>query len=387
MREMQFAAIVLTMSMAMILMTMLPAEVKDDRVANRSRWWMAGALLLLTVQFLLQYLLGLRQEGVVQAVMLNLICFVPCSMLLSMSVLNLQLQGRPLHRDWAVGGAVTLCISGGFAILALLQQSHAVSLNTGSLLRIEVAGSIVYAALQLYYGLRIGRQLRQMEQALDDYYAQEQPGLLRWMKVSIGGLLALALTVPAFIFLQGLPLALYGVFFVVAIVYLWFSMVRYIISEESRRMKEAAGSEQTEQGEEQALSDEQARSDEAPAPAADGAAEAARSLVEDKVVQWTERKGYLKQGLTKKQVAEAMQLSDNQLGEWIRAQGYKSFRQWMNTLCIEEATRQLSTHGDFNIGSIADLCGISRSHFHRLFRQYTGTTPAQYQKLTLERKQ
>jgi AraC-like DNA-binding protein len=369
------------MSMAMILMTMLPAEVKDDRVANRSRWWMAGALLLLTVQFLLQYLLGLRQEGVVQAVMLNLICFVPCSMLLSMSVLNLQLQGRPLHRDWAVGGAVTLCISGGFAILALLQQSQAVSLDTGSLLRIEVAGSIVYAALQLYYGLRIGRQLRQMEQALDDYYAQEQPGLLRWMKVSIGGLLALALTVPAFIFLQGLPLALYGVFFVVAIVYLWFSMVRYIISEESRRMKEATGSEQTEQGE------EQARSDEAPAPAADGSAEAARSLVEDKVAQWTEHKGYLKQGLTKKQVAEAMQLSDNQLGEWIRAQGYKSFRQWMNTLCIEEATRQLSTHGDFNIGSIADLCGISRSHFHRLFRQYTGTTPAQYQKLTLERKQ
>lgn len=381
MREMQFAAIVLTMSMAMILMTMLPAEVKDDRVANRSRWWMAGALLLLTVQFLLQYLLGLRQEGVVQAVMLNLICFVPCSMLLSMSVLNLQLQGRPLHRDWAVGGAVTLCVSGGFAILALLQQSYAVSLDTGSLLRIEVAGSIVYAALQLYYGLRIGRQLRQMEQALDDYYAQEQPGLLRWMKVSIGGLLALALTVPAFIFLQGLPLALYGVFFVVAIVYLWFSMVRYIISEESRRMKEAAGSEQTEQGE------EQARSDEASAPAADGAAEAARSLVEDKVAQWTEHKGYLKQGLTKKQVAEAMQLSDNQLGEWIREQGYKSFRQWMNTLCIEEATRQLSTHGDFNIGSIADLCGISRSHFHRLFRQYTGTTPAQYQKLTLERKQ
>ena len=249
---MQFTAIVLTMSMAMILMTMLPAEVKDDRVANRSRWWMAGALLLLTVQFLLQYLLGLRQEGVVQAVMLNLICFVPCSMLLSMSVLNLQLQGRPLHRDWAVGGAVTLCVSGGFAILALLQQSHAVSLDTGSLLRIEVAGSIVYAALQLYYGLRIGRQLRQMEQALDDYYAQEQPGLLRWMKVSIGGLLALALTVPAFIFLQGLPLALYGVFFVVAIVYLWFSLVRYIISEENRRMKEAARSEETAQSEEKA---------------------------------------------------------------------------------------------------------------------------------------
>ena len=102
---MQFTAVVLTLMMAMILMTMLPAEVRNDRVANRSRWWMAGALLLLTVQFLMQYLLGLRQEGVTRAVMLNLICFVPCSMLLSMSMLNLQLQGRTERRDWAVGGA------------------------------------------------------------------------------------------------------------------------------------------------------------------------------------------------------------------------------------------------------------------------------------------
>jgi len=30
---------------------------------------------------------------------------VPCSMLLSMSMLNLQLQGRTERRDWAVGGA------------------------------------------------------------------------------------------------------------------------------------------------------------------------------------------------------------------------------------------------------------------------------------------
>jgi AraC-like DNA-binding protein len=35
MKEMQFTAVVLTLMMAMILMTMLPAEVRNDRVANR----------------------------------------------------------------------------------------------------------------------------------------------------------------------------------------------------------------------------------------------------------------------------------------------------------------------------------------------------------------
>ena len=166
MKEMQFTAVVLTLMMAMILMTMLPAEVRNDRVANRSRWWMAGALLLLTVQFLLQYLLGLRQEGVAQAVMLNLIFFIPCSMLLSMSIINLQQQGRTERRDWAVGGATTLCLSCGFAMLAFLLQRRIITIDTGSLLHIEVAGSIAYAAMQLYYSLRIGRLLRHQPSTL-----------------------------------------------------------------------------------------------------------------------------------------------------------------------------------------------------------------------------
>ena len=184
----------------------------------------------------------------------------------------------------------------------------------------------------------------------------------------------LAITVPAFIFVEGRTLAIYGVFFIVTVAYLWFSLVRYIISEENRRMKEAARSEET------AQSEKKAQSEAAPAAAADGSATVARRLVETKVAQWIAGKGYLKQGLTKTDVAGAMQLTDRQLSDWIRAAGYESFSHWMNTLRIEEATRQLKAHSDFNIGTIADLCGISRPHFHRLFRQYTGTTPAQYQK-------
>lgn len=375
MKEMQFTAMVLTLMMALILTTMLPAKVKDDRVANRSRWWMAGALLLLTVQFMLQYVLGLRQEGVVQAVMLNLICFVPTSMLMSMSVLNLQQQGHTAHRDWAVGGVATLCISGSGTVLSLLLQSSVLHIDTGSLLRIEVAASIGYAAMQLYYGLRIGSQLRRMEHALADYYAQEQPALLRWMKVSIAGLLAMALTVPAVIFVSGWPLAVYGVFFIVAIVYLWFSLVRYIISEEGHRMKVAAGSVD-------AMRSAVANSVQSPlggelsaTPGTDAA-----DQVSTKVAQWVEQKGFMRHELTKPQAAEAMQLSEQQLSEWMKAAGYKSFRQWTNHLRIDEAARQLRAHPDFNIGSIADLCGINRSHFHRLFREHTGTTPGEFQK-------
>ena len=351
MKEMQFTAVVLTLVMAMILMTMLPTEVKNDRVANRSRWWMAGGLLLLSVQFLLQYILGLREEGVAQAVMLNLLFFVPSSMLVSMSVLNLQQQGHTERRDWAVGWTVTACIFIVFAIYAVLVESRVTAVSLNTVLGIEVVASIIYATMQIYYSVHIGRQLRRMEAALANYYDVEQPALLRWMKVSIGILLLLALTVPGAIFTSGLPLALYGVFFIVAIVYLWFSLVRYIITAEGRRMKDADDSEEK---------------DTADSDKEDGKA----AVKSEQVEQWVAAKGYLKHGLTKPIAANEMHLSEQQLSAWIKASGYKSFTQWMTMLRIDEATRQLEEYADYSISNIADACGIDRSHFHRLFGEH-----------------
>ncbi len=84
----QFSAVILLSLMAMSLLVLLPSFVGRDKVMNRSRWLMASALVLLVVQFLLQYFLKLRQMGVSQAVALNLVFFIPCSALLA-------------HRDWS----------------------------------------------------------------------------------------------------------------------------------------------------------------------------------------------------------------------------------------------------------------------------------------------
>lgn len=104
MKEMQFAAVVLMILMTAVLVLQLPGKVREDSVTNRSRWLMAAALVLLGAQFAIQYVSGLRTKGVTQAVALNLTMFMPCSVLLSMSVLNLQRQGRIRPREWAMGG-------------------------------------------------------------------------------------------------------------------------------------------------------------------------------------------------------------------------------------------------------------------------------------------
>ena len=85
---MQFTAIMLMALLTMKLL-LLPGRVATNAVLNRSRWLMVVSTALLGVQFLLQLSLGLRTLGVTQAVMVNLIFFIPCSWLMSLAVLYL----------------------------------------------------------------------------------------------------------------------------------------------------------------------------------------------------------------------------------------------------------------------------------------------------------
>lgn len=47
---------------------------------------------------------------------------------------------------------------------------------------------------------------------------------------------------------------------------------------------------------------------------------------------------------------------------------------------VEEAKRTIKQHPEWSVEAVADHCGISRSHFQRVFHDITGETPAQYSK-------
>ena len=100
---MQFTAIVLMVGLTMKLF-LLPRRVEENSVTGMSRWLMLGGTALLGVQFFLQFKLGLRAMGVTQAVMLNLLMFVPSSWVFGLAVINLQRQGRLNWQELAVGG-------------------------------------------------------------------------------------------------------------------------------------------------------------------------------------------------------------------------------------------------------------------------------------------
>nr|WP_293834873.1 AraC family transcriptional regulator [uncultured Arsenicibacter sp.] len=66
---------------------------------------------------------------------------------------------------------------------------------------------------------------------------------------------------------------------------------------------------------------------------------------------------------------------------YFRKRTNKSFVEYLNELRISHA-RKLLTQADMSVGQVGLECGFNNiSHFHRQFRQQTGTTPLKYQTL------
>ena len=102
MKFMQFSAVLLFLVLTLKLLFLPPRHFTDPKV-NRSRWMMTGGSALLAIQFLLQFILGLREKNLDAALTMNLAFFIPCSALFSLSILNLQRQGVIAAIDKYIG--------------------------------------------------------------------------------------------------------------------------------------------------------------------------------------------------------------------------------------------------------------------------------------------
>lgn len=97
--------------------------------------------------------------------------------------------------------------------------------------------------------------------------------------------------------------------------------------------------------------------------------------------EWTAADGYLKPGLTIRELAETLQINRTYLSEYIKATYNLSFRDWITDLRLEYAKRQLLRHPGQNISEIAEAADfISPSHFTRIFKAREGISPSNWRK-------
>lgn len=361
MKEMQFSFVVMMIMMCSALIFLMPGRVRRDRVINRSRWLMVGALGLIGLQFLIQYVTQLRAVGITPAVLVNLLFFVPASGLMSLTVLNLQRQGKVSRTERSVWAVVSLLVMVTLVVMVWIDGRPLDQLSDRVRIT-EIILSFVYAVMQIYYSVMQFRELVRMEEAIENYYDRERKGLTRWMKHAIAITGLLAMFVPLLIFGPFIVLIIYGMTFFWGIFMMWFSFVRYFTSNAINRVREAEESAEESEREEKA----------------NGLSADAMQNVSMAVERWLASGGHLQAGITSPIAADAMGVPRYQLTAWVKASGYHSFTKWIIAQRIEEAKRVIMEHRDWTNEAVADHCGFSRAYFQKIFKQETGVAPSEY---------
>lgn len=363
MDKLQFCAIMLMSLLALTLAFLLPPRMANNPVARRANWLMATGAGLLAVQFLLQYILDLRSMGVTQAIILNLLFFIPCSYLFCLAELYLLRQGNIKKHEWWVGIICWIIVFALIVLASVVGHSPLFS-GTAKMRAAVVAGSVVYAFMQCYYSYLHFRELRRLRKALDNYYDSDRSDLLHWMSYSMWIMVLVPVLVPLFIFGPPWLLMVYGMLMFAGIYYLVISFVCYIVSNDVNKVMEAetpAEEKATEEKSEPSMN----------------ASDLQR--IESLVNRWIANGGHLKNGITAQNVAEEINIPRYQLNNWLKANKQESFSSWLAALRIEEAKRLMIAHPEWSNDVIAEQSGFSsRSYFHTVFHKMTGLTPAKF---------
>lgn len=367
----QFSAIVV-LTLLVLKLILLPRKVAENPVVGTARRLMTVGIALLDVQFLLQYILGLRAMGVTQAVMLNLALFIPCSWAISLAMLYLQRQGRVSRLARWMGGATWA------AALVLLGTAAAIDgqpllSDTPELYKAEVAASLLYLMMQGYYSSLHMKSLMAMRRTLQDYYDRDTDDLLRWMKLSIMVLMLMSLMVPLLIFVESKGLAIFAILFFTGIFFLVDSFCGYAVSSAPMRVSDAEESASLED-EERRTVNEELTTNSTPEPTTE-----VLQHVEEAVNRWVEKGGYRQSGITMPAAAEAIGTPRYLLSAWLKKKENRTYASWMNSLRIDAAKRVIREHPDWSNEAVAQHCGFSdRSYFQKKFKEATGQTPADY---------
>ena len=351
--------------MALALVMLLPKRVASNPVDNRSRWLMTAGLVLIGIQFLTQYIGDFRSTDATKAIIINIAFFIPSSALICLSILNLQRQGNlKTIEKWI--WVPTWVIAMTLMITAAMGQDLPNEDKSSQMLLAEIISSTLYGLTQLYYSYVQVKELKRMEEVLNNYYDRHRDDLLTWMKLNVAFLALMSLLVPVVIFASKWLLTCFGAILFTGLFYQWTCFCRYVISSDARYMSKAEEDSTKVQNETRENSNIITLSTET------------EQHIERSVNQWITNQNYLHKGLTNSDVAKEMKLPRYQLAYWIKKNGYSSYSNWVTTLRVNHAKSIIVAHPDWSNEAIANHCGISLSHFQKVFHEQTGMTPAQY---------
>lgn len=104
--------------------------------------------------------------------------------------------------------------------------------------------------------------------------------------------------------------------------------------------------------------------------------------IERRLSEWISVSGYIRQGLTIEDVANALSTNRTYLSSYIKATYGVSFREWIADLRIEYAKGKLLRHPELTVAAVSEESGfMSLSYFTKIFTQKVGSSPSKWRKM------
>ncbi len=99
------------------------------------------------------------------------------------------------------------------------------------------------------------------------------------------------------------------------------------------------------------------------------------------IEEWERKKYFVEPGITIEQVATQLQSNRTYVSTHMNLHRKMTFKEWINTLRIEEAKCMLQSHPDLPVSQIGAMVGLpDKSNFGRQFTRLTGKSPQAWRK-------
>ena len=337
----------------------------------RSRQIMGIAMLLLSANYSVHFFFGIRFKNADSAILMNMSTYFLCYSLFSSALI--MLLDRFYITKRRVWTHIILWI-----IFSTLSGVVLFLLPSGIMQKISLFALAVWLVV---FGIVLARRViiayRRAIRIFNETQADDIGAYIEWLSIFTYWALIFGVGCGLLTFLPDEYVFIWILSSIPFYSYLFYSYQNYLLFYE--QVENAF--EQDIQSEEELLTN----SGTEPEMVSEEEIPVSYTGIIEKVDNWIKTDGYVKQGLTIKELSEILHTNRTYLSAYIKTTYKMTFREWITGLRLEYAKNILKEHPEINIQKLAESSGfLSRSNFIKSFTEKEGCTPGKWKKANLE---
>ena len=337
----------------------------------RSRQIMGIAMLLLSANYSVHFFFGIRFKNADSSILMNMSTYFLCYSLFSSAlIMLLDCFYITKRRVWT---HIILWI-----IFSTLSGVVLFLLPSGIMQKISLFALAVWL---IVFGIVLARRViiayRRAIRIFNETQADDIGTYIEWLSIFTYWAVIFGVGCGLLTFLPDKYVFIWILSSIPFYSYLFYSYQNYLLFYE--QVENAF--EQDIQSEEELLTDTETE----PEIVSEKEVPVSYTEIIEKVANWIKTDGYVKQGLTIKELSEILHTNRTYLSAYIKTTYKMTFREWITGLRIDYAKRMLVRHPEFTVADISEKSGFqSPSHFIRLFKERADCSPAKWRKMKIK---